>query len=147
MKRTLTIVLAILAALILIYQRVNPSAPLEYTAHDYAPARADLAPGDTLIYSPTLTVRAPGRIDILRSYWNVDTGTDAVLCSGQPAPIIEISRNRPRGVLNNFRGGASVRLPVPNLPPGRYLLLSSASGPGRGQSEYQVRFSIRQKCA
>lgn len=153
MKKHLTLVLAvsalllaILAALILIYQRVNPAAPLEYTQHEYTPARADLAPGDTLICSPTLTIRAAGRIDILRSYWNVDTGADAVLCSGVPAPIIQLSRNRPRGILNNFRGGASVSLPVPNLPPGHYLLLSSASGPGRGQSDYQVAFRVTKPC-
>lgn len=153
MKRTLTIVLAVLAlllaifsALILIYQRVNPAAPLEYTQHEYAAARTELAPGETLVYSPTLTIRAAGRIDILRSFWNADKGSDAVLCSGQPAPIIQISRNRPRGVLNNFRGGAVVSIPVPNLPPGHYLLLSSASGPGRGQSDYQVAFRVTKPC-
>lgn len=124
----------------------GPEPPLEYTQHEYQAERTELAPGDTLIYTPTLYIRAAGRIDILRTFWSVDRSADAVLCSGEPAPIVQITRNRPRGILNNFRGGSAVKLPIPNLPPGDYLLLSSASGPGRGQSDYQVKFSIRRKC-
>jgi hypothetical protein len=125
----------------------GPGAPLQYTERSYTPEHSVLAPGDTLVYTPTLVIRRAGRIEVLRSFWSVDTSKDAALCSGDPAPIIEIVRNRPASIIGNVRGGVAVTVPVPNLPPGRYLLLTSVSGPGGGQDAYEVPFVITKNCA
>lgn len=130
----------------LIYQSFQPppppSAPLEYTQHSYPAERVQLRPGDHLRYSPQLIVRQSGKIEVFRSYWSVDKSADAVLCSGVPAPTDKIERNRPKGIVGNIRGGRVVDVPIPTLPNGKYLYLTSVSGPGRGQSDYEVPFEV-----
>lgn len=123
-----------------------PPPPIHYTQAEYAAARAVLAPGASLVYTPTLEIKNAGRVTVLRTFWNRDTNQNAVLCSGQSAPIIEITRNLPASIVNDFRGGNAVHIPVPDLPNGRYWLLSSASGPGGGQSTYSVPFEVTNSC-
>lgn len=125
----------------------GPQPPLEYTQHSYLAETVQLRTGQHLRYTPELIVRESGRVDILRSYWSIDKSADAVLCDGTtPAPTETISRNRPKGIIGNIRGGRYVDTPVPNLPKGKYLYLTSASGPGRGQSDYEVYFEVVSNC-
>lgn len=160
MSRKLTIILgaSLLGALFVIgymFYRIGeeiaqpeppPEPPIHYTQDEYLPARAIYAPGQTMIYSPTLIIRTPGRVDVFRSFWNRDKDANAALCSGQPAPTISVSRNFPATTLGNVRGGSRVQVLIPPLPPGRYWLLSSAVGPDGGQSMYQVPFVIAKQC-
>jgi hypothetical protein len=123
-----------------------PAPPLHYRSIEYAPARSVYAPGETMVYTPELEVRNAGRVDVLRSFWDVTRDQAATLCSGGSAPIIEVKRNLPAGTVGNVRGGKAVRVSVPMMPPGDYLLISSATGPSGGQSVYQVAFSIDAAC-
>ncbi len=123
-----------------------PEPPLHYTQAEYKPERTIYAPGEPLVYSPTLIVARAGRIDVLRSFWSRTKDANATLCSGQSAPVIQISRNFPPSTVGNVRGGSRVQLLVPLLPPGDYWLISSASGPNGGQSVYSVPFKVTQAC-
>lgn len=140
------IVMVAIAVVALIRLAAPPEPPIHYTQAAYLPERALYAPGESLVYTPTLIIKTPGRVTVLRSYWNLGTDRNATLCSGQSAPVIEISRNLPAGSIGNVRDGNAVRLPVPDLPNGDYLLLSSAVGAGGGQSVYEVRFRVVGSC-
>lgn len=120
--------------------------PIEYSQAEYQPERGELAPGEFLVYTPTLKINQAGRVDIFRSFWNRDTDSNAALCSGGPAPVYEIHRNFPVGVVGNVRGGRQARIAIPDLPPGRYWLITSAAGPNGGQSVTEVGFVIIQPC-
>lgn len=140
------IVMVAIAVVALVRLARPADPPIHYTQAEYTPQHAAYAPGESLVYTPTLVIKVAGRVNVLRSYWNVTTDRNAVLCSGQPAPVIEISRNLPIGSIENVRDGNAVRLPVPDLPNGEYLLLSSAVGADGGQSVYQVRFKVVRSC-
>jgi hypothetical protein len=120
--------------------------PIHYLAAEYTPDRTTYAPHETMVYTPSLKITKEGRVDVLRSFWNRTENTAATLCDGSSAPIITTTRNLPAGMVGNVRGGRAVRIPIPNLPPGDYWLISSASGPGGGQSVYQVPFSVVRHC-
>jgi hypothetical protein len=123
-----------------------PEPPLHYTAAEYPAARPVYAPMETMIYTPTLIVKQEGRIDVLRSFWSRTLDSAALLCDGSPAPTIEARRNLPAGTVGDIRGGRAVLVPIPNLPPGDYWLISSATGPGGGQSVYQTPFRVVRAC-
>jgi hypothetical protein len=129
-----------------LWSALNTSAPLHYTQVEYTPERSIYAPGETMVYTPALEVKRAGRVDVLRSFWSRSADESATLCNGESAPTITVTRNLPTGTVGNVRGGRAVRVEIPDLPPGDYLLLSSASGPVGGQSVYEVRFSVRQAC-
>lgn len=131
----------------MLFQIAQPIAPpLHYTQLAYTPARAVYAPLESMVYTPTLEIKQAGRVDVLRSFWSVTTDSAASLCDGSSAPTTEIKRNLPPGAVGDIRGARAVRITIPNLPPGDYLLLSSATGPGGGQSVYQVSFTVIKKC-
>lgn len=140
--------LGVLFILVVVLVRLAqpPEAPLHYTQAEYLPDKPVYTPGDTMTYSPTLVLRSGGRIDVLRSFWSRNQDRSATICSGQSAPVIQISRNLPAGSVGDVRGGARVRIMIPDLPPGDYWLLSSAVGPDGGQSLYQVPFSVKKEC-
>lgn len=140
-------IVMVCVALYAVYSYIRPpEPPLHYSAAEYQAERPTYAPGENLVYTPTLTVRRTGLVTVIRTFWSVSQDTAATLCDGSSAPIIEVKRILPAGLVGDVRGGRQVRIPVPNLPPGDYLLLSSASGPNAGQSVYQVRFSVTQSC-
>ncbi len=123
-----------------------PEPPIHYTQEEYTPNKAVYEPGQSMVYSPTLVIRVPGRVNVLRSFWDRTNDRNAVLCSGQSAPVLQVSRNFPPTTIGNVRSSGRVQLLIPDLPPGEYWLLSSASGPDGGQSQYAVPFSIRKEC-
>jgi hypothetical protein len=123
-----------------------PQPPIRYTQLDYYPDRAVYAPGETLVYTPTLIVNLAGRTNFLRTYWDDTRNQSARLCDGTSVPQDEFSRNLPRGIIGNARGGTSVSYTVPKMPPGHYRILNSATKPSQGESDYEVPFEIRQAC-
>lgn len=140
------LLLSILAVLIQTYRAAQRSAPLEYTQSSYTPDRAVYRPGDSLVYTPTLVVRHEGRVNVLRTFWDLTRNQSAQLCSGVAAKRITIENNLPVGIVGNVRGGRSVPVRLEDLPNGDYALITSASGPDGGQGVYEVRFTVVGSC-
>jgi hypothetical protein len=141
-----------MAALILValmaaglFVLVFRSPPLSYSGESYAPERTIVNPGETLYYTPTLTVRQGGYIKIVRSFWNVDMSQAATDCDGAAVPSVVVERALPRLLAGEVRGNI-VKLEVPSLPPGRYQLVSAAVGANGGQTWYYVPFEVDQPC-
>lgn len=122
-----------------------PEPPLHYTQAEYTPERPVLAPGGTLVYTPTLTVNRSGRIEIVRSFWDVGRNQAATLCDGSAAPSVSIARALPLSLHGALRQ-QPVRIELPNLRPGVYLLVSSATKPDGGEAGSQVRFRVTKRC-
>lgn len=144
-------VLVMVSVLVLVvytntHREAPPLPPIHYTQEDYYPDRAVYAPGDTLMYTPTLTINVGGRVDFLRTYWDDTRSQSARLCDGAFAPQDAFSRNLPRGIIGNARGGMAVPYTVPKLPPGHYRILNSATKPSGGESDYEVPFEIIETC-
>jgi hypothetical protein len=99
------------------------SPPLAYSDEVYAPERAIVNPGETLFYTPTLTIKQGGYIKIVRSFWNIATNQAATDCDGAAVPSVVVERALPRLLAGEVRGNI-VKLEVPRLPPGRYQLVS-----------------------
>ena len=121
------------------------SPPLSYSDERYTPEHVVVNPGETLFYTPTLTVRQGGYIKIVRSFWNVDLNQAATACDGSPIASIVTERSLPRLLAGVVRGNI-VRLTVPSLPPGRYQLISSAIGANGGEAWYHVDFLVDTPC-
>ena len=132
-------------AVLLIQIARPPAPPLRYDAPEYVPESGNVAPFGSLVYTPTLQVAQTGRVSILRSYWNIDTNNSAQLCDGSDAPIIQSTRNLPQTLAGQARANP-IRVPLPNLPPGHYWLITSATTPTGGQATYTVSFTITQAC-
>lgn len=119
--------------------------PIEYSADYYTPERVALAPGDTLIYTPTLTIAHGGYLKVVRGYWNIDQNQAATDCEGKIVPPIVMERSVPPLVAGVVRGNI-VKLVIPALPPGHYWLSSTAMGPTGGTASYLVGFSVVKPC-
>lgn len=68
---TLTITRDTTAAVLLV---AKPTLPYEYSASMYQAARATLCPGDTLAYTPTITIHTPTATEIYHLIEDVSTG-------------------------------------------------------------------------
>lgn len=56
---TLCLALAIFVVLIMAYQSVQRTPPVQYDRAVYTPERTDLCPGEMLVYTNTLTISRP----------------------------------------------------------------------------------------
>ena len=119
--------------------------PIDYSQERYLPERAILAPGETLYYTPTLTIAHGGYIKFVRTWWNADTQQVALDCTGAAIPSIVGERSLPVLVAGVVRGNV-VKLAVPALPPGHYQLVSTAIGPTGGSASYYVPFEVMRPC-
>jgi hypothetical protein len=138
---------AVFVVVYALWNALQTEPPIHYTQATYEPNKAVYAPGETLIYTPSLQVAQEGWTDFLRTFWDATRDSSAKLCDGSDAPQDAFSRNLPRGILGNARGGRAVSVVVPKMPPGDYILQSSAvKHSGGGQGYYEVKFSITQAC-
>ena len=144
---------AVGVALFAVYAIVirGPQAPLKYTQKEYQAERAVYAPGETLVYTATLTVKRVGALTLTRGYRISAPGTKADfgrarLCNGTNAPVIsEMVPPFPEGSLGvNVEGKVSV--PVYDMPPGSYWLVSSVGKADSGESLTQVALTITKPC-
>ena len=156
MKHPITVAAGIVAALCVgvalfaAYSLVlrKPQPPLTYTTPAYLPERQVYMPGETLVYTPSLTVERGGLTQATRSFWDVDQWNFARLCDGSDAGTIE----SPKRVFPARAHGRAIanRVPVkvPNLPPGRYLISSSAhkETANGGEALSEVEFLIATPC-
>lgn len=122
-----------------------PEPPLAYTQSEYAAERLVYLPGEQLVYTPTLRVARPGKVTVLRDFWNRDTNASAYLCNGEIAPSIGSTRNLPASTKDTDRGSA-VRVRVPDLQPGRYWIQVTATKDDGAESAYQVDFVVARPC-
>ena len=144
----MTIVLAALLSAIgatALIAAVRPPAPLVYDQPYYIADDAALCPGDVLVWTPTLTVRDAGLITIVRTYWDVANDRAAQTKDGMTLVSIEASRVLPAHLAGKPRAN-TVRLIVPDLPPGAYVVSTSARGVGTEQAVYGVFFSVLSTC-
>lgn len=144
---------ALVAAMVGLWFALRPASPAEppihWTAAEYTPERHVYAPGDTIVYTPTLRMLYGGEVAGLRSFWDVAHVRPARTCDNAPTPTYEINNNFPAGEYGNLVTGApSVALPIPALPPGDYTIETNVHGFGvaTGQTGYVVRFSVTQAC-
>lgn len=125
-----------------------PVPPIRYSTSVFLPERAVYAPGETLRYTPTLTLRAETEIEGIRTIVSAHTRRTARLCDGTSALPIPIHSGAEEGTEANIDGGAFVAVPIPKLPPGEYWVRTFVHGFGEssGQATYRVLFSVKEPC-
>lgn len=115
---------------------LSPPPPLAYTQDVYQPERAALCPGESLVYTNTLTVNRPALIPFTYSYWSIERQRFAT-----PAEPLQY---RP------FAQGATLTARRQNVLPflvaGRYELWFVAGENGRAAAWHRVPFVIRADC-
>ncbi len=127
-----------------------PTPPFTYTQAEYQAERPVYAPGETLSYTASLTIDRAGAIEIIRGFRARPSSGRARLCNGQNAttfgknPGDEPPPFPPEAIGTEVEG--RVNISIPELPPGDYWLISSASKKDGGESLTKVAFSITQKC-
>lgn len=141
-------VAAVLIVTIFLYLLVRPpEPPIHYTQSEYYPDKDVYAPGETMVYSPSLVIRQEGIIEFVRTFWDVTHDRSALLCDSTDAPQDRFLRDFPPGTIGNARGGRVVMVLIPKLPPGDYIYRSTAvRWVTPGQSNYSVQFRIETPC-
>lgn len=123
--------------------------PMSYSATEYVPDKSIYAPGETLHFTPTLTMGHGGRVTGLRTIINAQTHLAARLCDGGPTKKYPIEQNLDRGVYGDVVTGApSVTIEIEKMPPGRYKVATNINGYGdqAGQVGHDVYFAITEPC-
>lgn len=125
-----------------------PAPPLAYTAKEYTPERLVYLPGDTMVFTPALSVKVVDTVQIVRGIRNAETHRQALLCDGT---LSDVSSRIPAPYgfadLNAALEGP-FPFPIPNLPPGRYELNNDVFSlhPSGGSAQYSVFFLVARPC-
>lgn len=140
----LLILFVFVAVLIRIAQPPPPS--LAYSAATYLPGKAVYLAGETMIFTPTITVQHPGIVDARRGWRTFPWDDRARLCDGTPAKIItsEPPPFPPSAVGKKIVLAISV--PVPDLPTGDYKLVSTSFNKQGGETTLTVRVRVVGSC-
>jgi hypothetical protein len=139
-----TITQGIILAVVL-WRTVFIDPPVSYDSAEYEPVNGTLCPGNLLDWNPSLTVRNSGRVDVVRIFWNRDTDQAARDTAGLMVPEIHIVRALPASSQGKVIHNLS-RVFIPNLPPGRYWMVTNTIGAEGGESQYNVPFSVPEGC-
>jgi hypothetical protein len=134
----------------------GPRAPLKYTRDIYCAERSQqlengcgpavYTPGDTLIYTASLTIERAGDIDLERGWRTNPAEGRPRLCNGTLAPVInEDPPPFSQGAVGNEVEGR-IEVEVPDLPPGHYWLISSVINADGGEALTKVPVLILKKC-
>jgi hypothetical protein len=117
----------------------RPSPPLVYTKDTYDAERLVYVPGETLVYTASLTIAESGDVDVERGWRTRPGEARSLLCDGTPAPVLEDDPPpfSPGAVDNEVEGRITVR--VPDLQPGDHWLISSVKGLGEAVTRVPVR--------
>jgi hypothetical protein len=123
-----------------------PAPPLEYTQDIYQSERTIYAPGETLTYTASLTIKRAGVVDLVRGWRTRPAEGRARLCNGENAPIIAETPPpfSPGSVGTEVEG--RINVVIPQLPPGDYWLVSSVLKRDGGESLTRVPVTIHQAC-
>jgi|GEM_PF-4975928 len=132
--------------------QVYAPAPLTYDKLSYSPAQRDVCPGidprtgivETLNFTVTQTVQAPGRLDVLRSFWNRSLRRAAREPDGSTPVIHDLLVTPFENVGDTRVIPLSIRLP--DLPPGSYLMPTSVRGVNTNEAQYEVAFVVPEGC-
>lgn len=127
-------------------------APIIYDALYYMPTISTLCPGinqtsglfNTLDFTPTVTIRSAGRLDVLRTFWDRTYRHAARLPNNSTANVHD-QFNLPFELAGESRIAPS-HVTLPNLPEGDYWMVTSVVGVNTNQVQYQVPFSVPKGC-
>lgn len=136
-----TVALApVIIILIQLNERVGLKDVTSYTEPVYVPEDSELCPGDTLAFTPTLDVtRAPLLVEVTASWWDVDNQRTAIQAKKGDVAISIFRSNRPTT--------RPLRIPVPQLPPGKYeYLRATESTTGSISAITSVPFVVPGNC-
>jgi hypothetical protein len=122
---------------------LDRSPPVAYTESVYLPTQSIVCPGDTLVFTPTLTIHPPAgtpvvRLLVVRTWWSDDTRTTPRLADGTVVPDVITYRNVLPG-----RYAVPVRFVVPAFSYGRYRMLVTTSDATSTTAGYAVPFTVR----
>lgn len=148
MRRLLTVLALVVAGgllyvVVLLYVRLQETVilaragpPLSYDRESYPPERADLCPGETLVYTNSLHIDRPAVVWFVGSWFDRDHNLsvvpgDKLLYSNFTEPVT-ITRRRSN--------------PVPQLPAGRYELRFAAGEGSSAPAMHIVPFTVRAGC-
>lgn len=141
-----TFIVVIVVALILV-QREGAGPPLSYTEPEYAAERMVYAPGETLVYTASLTIARAGDIEeVERGFRTRPAAGRARLCDGAYAPLIETDPPPFPAEAVGTEVESRIEVPIPNLPPGDYWVISSAKKGDGGEALTEVAFSVLVSC-
>jgi hypothetical protein len=153
-----------LAALIGLGFLIYRGAPIKYADDEYQPGQPIVNVGETLIYTPSLIIQHGGSIEFTRSFYTA-TKKGAVDCAGVPLGDIYAKKSYPQDFSGLVRDNTvkiaflPIDTPLPPdgmspngivyrhaLPPGRYELSSTATGPTGGEASYIVWWEVTTPC-
>jgi hypothetical protein len=148
---TVLIVITYLSVTATVAKAAEP-APIIYDALYYRPTKDSLCPGlnptnglfNTLDFTPTVTIRSAGRIDILRTFWD-RTFRHVARLPNNSTPAVHDQFNLPFELAGESSIAVS-HVTLPNLPEGDYWMVTSVIGVNTNQVQYQVAFSVPQGC-
>lgn len=147
---TAAIAAAVVMLIVLVfasYRLVQPRAePFTYTQDTYLAERPIYAPGETLVYTASLTIERAGAIALERGWRTRPGETRARLCNGENVPVIvDMPPPFSPGAVGTEVEGV-IKVVVPDLPPGDYWLISSISKRDGGESLTRVAVTVTKPC-
>jgi hypothetical protein len=136
----------IVSAQILVKPVTDPPTTVTYTDTNFQAKNTTLCPGDILIYTVDRTFHDGGQLLAAHSFLDKKTDSWAILKNGLSAPDVPDLKPIPThwiGRTNHIE----VRIPVPDLPPGNYTLVTSAVGQTKSDpAAYNVDFRVPEGC-
>ncbi|AWN23994.1 hypothetical protein DKM44_12770 [Deinococcus irradiatisoli] len=124
-----------------LYRSIWRPPPLAYSADVYLPVQAQVCPGDTLRWKPTLEIsRAPTLLLLARTLWDVE---DERTIRPEQTPKYLIWLSIQQG--QTLSGETTYTLPA-DLPVGLYEVRSAATAMNSDAAVYRVPFVIAASC-
>lgn len=129
--------LVMVAAWLLSLAWSSAQAPIVYDQDIYQPEQSDLCPGESLVYTNTLTVYRRANIEATLSWWSVDQQRFIGPPTTYPArPFARVPTSITARRSNE----------IPPLPAGRYEMWFGAGETGKSAATHAVPFRIRAGC-
>ena len=140
------VVMVVVLAVILVRLAQPPAPPLSYTQGEYTAERPIYAPGDTLVYTASLTIERAGAVQVVRGWRARQSAARVRLCDGTNAPVVQDTPPPfpPDAVGTEVEG--RIEVPVPELPPGDYWLVSTVKKDDGGEAISKVGVIVERPC-
>lgn len=136
---TIAIIAVIVVTTLLAIRK--PNAPLTYADEPYY-AQYD---GNTLVYTPTITINRDGRVSFLASLWNLQTHTIAAHCDGTPVNDVGWAYAYYTEQIDSVLILPKA-LVIGRVDKGTYVLAITATKADGGETTYKALLSVDQPC-